>query len=141
MNKKAILYFLLIALVIFGLSSCVSNKGIDKAHNSKNSLDWSGVYTGTIPAADVPGINVRLILHQDQSFELSYEYLEKPNAHFYWAGLFTWDRKGNTIFLNIKDAPPYYKVEENRLIQLDMNGKPISGNFADSYVLKKNSEK
>ena len=135
--KKSLFILLMVTLVVFGLSSCVSTRGIDGTHNSRNSLDWAGVYTGTIPAADVSGINVRLRLNQDESFVLQYEYLDKPDNQFNWTGSFTWDKKGNIITLKLKDTPPYYKVEENRLIQLDMKGKPITGNLADNYVLTK----
>jgi copper homeostasis protein (lipoprotein) len=138
MNKKKSLVILLMAtMVIFGLASCLSNQGINDAHNSKNSLDWAGVYSGTIPAADVSGINVRLMLNKDETFVLRYEYLDKPSNLYEWTSSFKWDKKGNIITLNVKDMPPYYKVEENRLIQLDMKGKPITGILADNYVLTK----
>ena len=138
MNKKAIVFFLLAALVIFGLNSCASTKGIDDPHNARNSLDWAGVYTGTIPSASGTGINVRLRLFKDQRFELSYEYRDKPDGNYYWIGPFQWDKDGNVIILkDVKELPPYYKVEENKLIQLDMKGKRITGSLADNYVLKK----
>jgi len=138
MNKKTILVsFFAAIMIIFGLSSCATNKGIDAAHNSKNSLDWAGVYTGTIPAADGPGINVRLRLNSDQSYALSYDYLERPNSRFDFTGSFKWDNKGNTVILDVKDMPSYYKVVENALIQLDMKGKEIKGSLANDYVLKK----
>jgi uncharacterized protein YuzE len=35
------------------------------------------------------------------------------------------------------EIPPYYKVEENVLIQLDMDGEIITGDHANDYVLKK----
>jgi copper homeostasis protein (lipoprotein) len=135
--KKLLVIFLLSALVIFGLASCVSNRGLNDGHNSRNSLDWAGIYTGTIPATDVSGINVRLMLSQDESFVLQYEYLDRPNNQYNSTGSFKWDKKGEIITLKVKDWPPYYKVEENRLIQLDMKGKPITGNLADNYVLTK----
>jgi uncharacterized lipoprotein NlpE involved in copper resistance len=135
--KKSLVILLIATLVISGLASCVSNRGIDDAHNSRNSLDWAGVYTGTIPAADVSGINVRLMLSRDETFVLQHEYLDRPNNQFNSTGSFTWDKKGNIITLKVKDMPPYYKLEENRLIQLDMKGKPITGDWADNYILTK----
>jgi uncharacterized lipoprotein NlpE involved in copper resistance len=138
MNKKVFVIFLLMAvLVVLGLSSCLSNKGPYDTHNSKDSLNWDGVYTGTIPSASGPGIDVRMRLNLNQSFELTYKYLDRPDGPFNWTGSFQWDKKGNIITLNIKDVPPYYAVAENRLIQLDMKGKPISGSLADNYVLTK----
>jgi uncharacterized lipoprotein NlpE involved in copper resistance len=136
MNKKTLLVFLLMAvLIISGLGSCLSNKGLD-SHNSKNSLNWEGAYTGTIPSASGIGINVRLRLYPDQTFVLNYEYLDKPDTSS-WTGSFKWDKTGNNITLNVKDVPPHYNVAENMLVQLDMKGKPITGNLADNYVLKK----
>jgi len=136
MNRKALGFILMAALAISGLDSCRSNQRVD-IHNSKNSVDWDGVYTGTIPSASGTGINVRLKLNTDQSFELRYEYPDKSDKPFNWAGSFQWDVTGNIITLAVADAPPHYKVGENKLIQLDMKGKPISGKLADNYVLKK----
>jgi uncharacterized lipoprotein NlpE involved in copper resistance len=138
MNKKTFFVFFLAAiLIISGLGSCATNKGIDSAHNSKNSLDWAGVYTGTTPSASGSGINVRLRLNSDQTYTLSYDYLDRPNSQFECTGSFKWDNKGSTVILDVKDAPSYYKVVENALIQLDMKGKEIKGKLADNYVLKK----
>ena len=138
MNRKIlVIFFLMAVLAIFGLASCLSNQGSDNAHNSKNSLDWEGVYAGTIPSASGSGINVRLRLNRDQSFALSYEYVGRSGGPLNSTGSFKWDDTGNIINLGIADTPSYYKVAENKLIQLDMKGKPISGNLADNYVLKK----
>jgi uncharacterized lipoprotein NlpE involved in copper resistance len=136
MNKKGFVVLSLAAL-IFGLGSCVSNRGLDNAHNSRNSLDWAGVYTGTIPSGSGPGIDVRLRLNADQSFELRYVYLDRSGGPFDWAGSFQWDEEGNVITLDIADAPPHYQVAENTLIELDMKGKPVEGKLAENYALKK----
>ena len=129
---KRTAFFLLLMAVILGLGSCLSNKGAPKT-----SLDWAGVYTGTIPAADVEGINVRMKLNKDNTFELTYEYIGKPDNTFTFPGSFTWNDSGDTIHIEIADAPSYYKVAKDKLIQLDMAGKPNTGNFADMYVLTK----
>jgi uncharacterized lipoprotein NlpE involved in copper resistance len=112
--------------VILGLSSCLSK-----------TIDWAGVYTGTIPAADGEGINVRVKLNKDNTYELTYEYIGKPDNKFTNTGSFKWNNTGDIINLGIAETPSYYKVIENKLIQLDMKGKPITGNLADMYVLTK----
>jgi uncharacterized lipoprotein NlpE involved in copper resistance len=138
MNKKTFLVSLLMTiLIILGFGSCLSTKGLDDAHNAKNSLDWAGVYTGTIPSGSGPGINAMLRLNPDQSFLLRYEYIDRSSIPYDWTGSFQWDKKGNTIILDADNVPPYYKVAENKLIQLDMKGKPIKGSLADNYVLNK----
>jgi len=138
MNRKAFIVFILMAvLALFGLGSCLSNRGTVAVHNSKNSLDWAGVYTGTIPAADGPGINVRMKLNKDNTYELTYEYLKKPDNAFTNTGSFKWNDTGDIINLGIADTPSYYKIAENKLIQLDMEGKLITGKLADNYILTK----
>jgi uncharacterized lipoprotein NlpE involved in copper resistance len=137
MNRKTFIAALLtVVLAVFGLVSCLSNKGTD-THSSKTALDWAGVYTGTIPSASRPGIDVRMTLNRDQSYELNYVYIDRPDGSYNRTGSFQWDEKGSVIKLDIENAPPYYKPEEGRLIQLDMSGKPISGILADNYVLRK----
>ena len=137
MNKKAFILLLMAAFAIFGLGSCLKTKGVVDSRNSKNSLDWAGVYTGTIPAADVDGINVSMKINKDNTYELTYDYIDKPDSKITNTGSFTWNDTGDIINLGIAETPSYYKVAENKLIQLDMEGKQITGNFADMYVLNK----
>jgi uncharacterized lipoprotein NlpE involved in copper resistance len=118
------------------LGSCASNKA-NNADTPELGLNWAGVYSGVTPAADGPGIEVQLTLNSDKTFILQYHYVDKGDNVFIQEGNFTWDKAGDSIILDIENTPPYYKVEENRLIQLDMQGKRITGDLADLYVLKK----
>jgi len=137
MNKKAFIIFLIAVLALFGLGSCSSSQKSVDVHNAEVSLDWAGVYTGTIPSADGPGINVRMKLNKDNTYELTYEYLKNPGNVFTNTGSFKWNDTGDIINLGIADTPSYYKIAENKLIQLDMAGNLITGNLADNYVLTK----
>jgi uncharacterized lipoprotein NlpE involved in copper resistance len=126
------------ALLLFSLNACRSTQSTHvDTHNSRISVDWEGVYAGIIPAADGPGIDVHIALNFDETFELHYEYLDKPGHGFTAKGAFSWDDTGNFITLDIRGVPPYYKVGENLLIQLDMEGRTITGKLADNYVLRK----
>ena len=136
--KKNLCVFIAI-LCAAGLSACLSSAPIDAAHNSRNSLNWEGVYAGTIPAASSPGINVQLTLNEDETYQISYQYIDRAGGIFTENGKFTWDKTGNIITLKTSDFPPYYQVGENRLTQLDMSGKAITGSLADNYVLRKES--
>ncbi len=107
-------------------------------HNSANSLDWAGVYKGVLPCADCEGIETSLTLKMDNSYQLSTTYLGKDATPFKQQGSFQWDAKGSVIrLLNQKDGPALYKVVENQLIQLDMEGQLITGDLADNYKLNK----
>lgn len=109
---------------------------LDTAHNSKNSLDWSGTYEGVLPCADCEGIKNTLTISDDNNFHLTQEYINK-NFSVKDSGTFTWDANGANITLNSKDNEFNYKVGENRLIQLDLEGKEIDGALKDHYILIK----
>ena len=109
----------------------------DSIHNSRNSLDWWGVYTGLLPCADCEGIKVILTLNRDETYELSYLYVGKSDTPFVFSGEFVWDEAGGRITLPREDFPIRYKVGEGRLYQLDVEGNPVSGDLAEMYVLIK----
>ena len=105
-------------------------------HNSQNALDWSGTYKGVTPCADCEGIETELILNKDLTFVLKTKYLGKEKENiFEEKGNFTWNASGSFISLN--GIPYQYKVGENTLTQLDLEGKVITGLLADKYMLKK----
>ncbi|MGL2964467.1 copper resistance protein NlpE N-terminal domain-containing protein [Flavobacterium sp. RSB2_4_14] len=114
-------------------------KVLTDTHNSQNSLDWQGTYKGTTPCADCEGIATEITLNTDLTFSLKTKYLGKGDGKvFEEKGTFVWDKSGSTITLtDLKGKPNQYKVGENRLIQLDMNGKIITGALAEKYVLTK----
>jgi uncharacterized lipoprotein NlpE involved in copper resistance len=127
----------MVVLVVTGLSSCNKSKGTADIHNSRVSLDWEGVYRGIIPSASGSGIDVCMKLNKDNTYELTYDYIDRPDSSFTFTGSFKWDDTGSVIITEIADGPSFYKVGENKLIQLDMEGNLITGNFADDYVLTK----
>jgi len=131
---KKFIFIMIPALLILNLFSC--GKTIE-THNSRNSLDWAGVYSGIIPCADCEGINVLITLNSDETYKMSYHYIDKGGDVFTDAGIFRWNANGDTITLDGKCIPRFYKVVENILIQLDIEGKIISGDLANYYILKK----
>ena len=134
---------LLIGLFIFLFSiiSCRTAKH-PMSDNSMNSLDWEGSYLGTLPCADCEGLQTMISLNRDSTYFVETEYLGRSNKINLTMGTFSWDKSGGIIKLISVDkniAPSLYAVGENRLTQLDVNGKPITGNIADKFVLKKQS--
>ena len=109
------------------------------AHNSQTALDWSGTYKGITPCADCEGIETVIVLNTDLTFVIQTKYLGKGDAKvFEEKGNFVWDNTGGIVLLqDIKGKPSQYKVGENKLIQLDMEGKAITGALAEKYVLVK----
>jgi heat shock protein HslJ len=109
--------------------------------NSANSLDWPGIYTGTLPCADCGGIATTITLNKDLTYKISTVYKSKSFKIYEDAGKFTWNEAGSTIQLEgITNAPNRYLVGENQLIQHDIDGNRITGSLADKYILLKNSQ-
>jgi len=109
------------------------------SHNSQNSLDWQGTYKGVTPCADCEGIETQITLNTDLTFVIRTKYLGKGDVKtLEEKGNFVWNKTGENISLQgLKGRPSQYKVGENQLTQLDMEGKPISGALAEKYVLTK----
>jgi heat shock protein HslJ len=120
----------------------ISESVPDPAHNSQNSLDWAGTYRGITPCADCTGIATELVLSYDETFRLSRRYIGESDELFILTGSFMWSEAGDKIMLELDESsrPSGYRVQENRLIQLDMNGKQITGDLADRYVLAKTTD-
>lgn len=106
------------------------------SHNAQNSVDWMGAYEAVVPCADCPGIKTNLTLNKDNTFTISEEYLEKKSKTED-KGSFSWDTTGSIVSLKGKFANYKYKVGENTLRMLDLQGKEIQGALKDNYVFKK----
>jgi len=121
-------------------SSIQTSKIEDVAHNSKNSLDWAGVYSGILPCADCDGIETVVTLTKDLTYHVDTRYKGKSGSTFGIKGKFSWSQDGTRIELQgiqSGTGPIHYQVGENHLVQLDMEGKKITGPMASRYILKK----
>ncbi|WP_276480117.1 copper resistance protein NlpE [Paraflavitalea pollutisoli] len=100
----------------------------------------SAVYSGVLPCADCEGQEVILTLMSDSSYRKRTLYAGKK-ASGPGSNEFTdtgkWVMQGDTLVLDIKNAPGRYVKEPESLIQLDQKGQRITGKLADKYVLKK----
>jgi copper homeostasis protein (lipoprotein) len=106
--------------------------------NSRDALDWHGVYVGTLPCADCEGIRTRIELRGDGSFRRSLVYLGKDERSFEDSGAFTWDDAGLRITLAGVEAESAqrYHVGEHVLFHLDREGQRITGDLAAAYRLE-----
>lgn len=110
-------------------------------HTSKNSLDWSGIYSGVLPCADCEGIETELIINEDGTYKLTTSYMGvKDSMSETIEGKFVWQEDGNSIKLEgIAEGSrsPFFKIEENSVRYLDMEGNKIEGELENFYILTK----
>lgn len=122
MRALSLVLTLALAAALGGCMPRAETPSPDPAHNSRNALDWAGVYEGITPCADCPGIKTRLTLHKDGRFELSTQYLERQVAPQGANGQFSWNTAGNTITLDAAGWGQQFRVGEGRLLQLNRDG-------------------
>lgn len=142
-----------IGLLSLSLQTCSSNAKpkeqvivetttIATGDNSRNSLDWDGIYKGITPCADCEGIKTELTLNRDGTYKRITSYLGKPDTEniVEVVSTFKWNDAGNIITLEGLDPeyqPTHYQVGEGRITQLDLNGERITGTNAEKYILHK----
>lgn len=137
MRRVARLWLVLVTAALAGCATTEPpRETVPIGDNSRNALDWAGVYVGTLPCADCPGIRTRLELRGDNTFTRTFTYLERDVGPFEETGSFTWDSSGSRITLDGNGAQQY-QVGENVLFHLDRSGQRIRGDLAAAYRLEK----
>ena len=109
----------------------------DAAHNSENSLDWPGDYSGTLPCGDCKGIKMDITINNDKTYSLSVQALGKEDHPHIFKGTFYWDIGNNIITLDAEGDHLKFKVQEGCLTKLDKFGNPEQGGPATAYTLSK----
>ena len=137
---------LLILAAAIMLTACGGNSrqkttaGVPDMHNAENALDYQGTYKGVFPAADCPGIEIELTLHNDNTYTMNSSYMDRSEEPIQQTGNYT--VKGNLLTLRAKVG-----IGASRPRVLQGGGKPpapsnakkqpITGELADQYVLTK----
>lgn len=148
--KAKNVYLTLVVGIAAGISftACSGNKQqttkeesaavvVDAAHNSRNALDYEGVYAGTLPCADCPGIYTEITLSGDRyTMKTVYQDEAEGENTFEESGTYSWDASGSRITLNT-DPFQQYQVGENLLFVLDSEGERVTGELANLYILRK----
>lgn len=109
----------------------------DAAHNSRNSLNWAGTYSGVTPCADCLGIKTDMTLNSDNTYSLQEQYLEKEKTPRRFKGSFTWDEAKSVITLDAEGDHHKFKVMEGSLRILDKFGDEKQGGKPEDFVLPK----
>src|SRR6056297_3550744 len=107
-------------------SETVKESAPDPIHNSMNSLDWAGIYKGTLPCASCRSIKMEIVLKRDGTYQQTnvYQNDEESDAVIS-SGTFSWNESGSTITLNNAEKPNQFFVGENYLTKLDIDGNRV----------------
>jgi len=130
MRNLSVLLALALALALTACSPRKDGDGTspgakpDAAHSSRNSLDWAGVYEGVLPCADCPGIQTRLTLSRDETYELSTLYLDRDKVPRIVRGRFSWQPSGNAITLDAEGGAKQFLVGEGRVAMVEAGAAP-----------------
>lgn len=122
-----------------GSEGAKAETAVPDTHTSRNSLDYEGTYKGVLPCADCEGIEVTVKIDLDGNYTREMKYLGIENAEeiVRERGKYLWNAEGSVIELEGAAASNKYQVGENALFHLDINGKRITGDLADMYILRK----
>ncbi|WP_158838492.1 copper resistance protein NlpE [Polaribacter sp. L3A8] len=113
---KQFLKILVIACLIF--SACKSNE----------VKDITGVYQGEFPCGDCTGIDNKMTLNTDSTFVLEKVYKGKGNGTiFKESGKYTVTE--GQLVLDLKASPFKYKIDENYIELLDIDGNIIKSDL------------
>lgn len=137
---RKLFYVLSAGILLTSLTACSSSNKKEEAtvQQTQEEVTAEGIYSTTLPCADCPGIESVITLNADNTFSLVNTYQGEENATKEYEG--TYKTNGNAITLeglNAAEMPTQYKLANGKLVQLDLEGKEITGENASKYAYGK----
>jgi len=140
--------FSCIIFLVTLIASCNPNKnGIASTDSSyKTVVPETPVvnaenYVGTLPCADCEGIDVSLQLNRDSTFILNSVYkgsrIDSLNSHYNMMGGWRLHKPDTLYLADANGQLTKYIKTDSTLIQLDGDGKIITGPLASMFILHK----
>lgn len=143
-NQKSAYFLTSICLMGLSLTSSAvyaETTANDHAVHAEKPAAWPGIYYGLLPCSDCYGIKTSLALNaNNNSYIKITQQTGKSQRDYVEKGKFSWGDQNNVITLKPTKGgtqAQQYKVTTNALVQLDANGRTITGKEAERYVLHK----
>lgn len=105
----------------------------DAAHSARTSLDWDGIYQGTVPCEDCAGTDLLLDLKMDGQYSLGRSYVDKMSATVMEEGTISWNDAGNTVQV----GEYRFFVAENQLFLVGQDEQRMTDAEGNPYALAK----
>jgi len=141
MKSKTIL--ILSVSLILVLSGC-SPRTTGAVSSQKNTNFPAGIYSGTLPCLDCPGIETTIVINSDGTYHLSRSYIDKRIAPIEESGnIHKTGKNGKYLLESNNYNKTYILIRKEGLMLLDQNGNKIESQSNDQYILhrKQNTEK
>ena len=103
----------------------------------------AGIYEGTFPAADGPGIKTKLTIKADSTYQMEQNYVDQKDGHDEASGVFK-VLEGNVLMLVRPSSGEhtFYKVKDAKsIVRKDWVGKDLGGETKKFGGWKKKREK
>jgi copper homeostasis protein (lipoprotein) len=104
------------ATPVVATETTMAQAGVQPGPGAIDNKAFAGKFSGSLPCADCPGIDVTLELAADGSFTLTDAYRERPQGTFTMQGTWSADADGKRIRLD-----PGSKAEGDRLFAIEDN--------------------
>lgn len=111
----------------------------ERVQESDPIEELPAVYTGMMPCADCPGIEMHLLIEEDGFTELSW-YRDRSPDPFKTEGY--WVLKSDTLSLysNDDELLKTFLYDGETVKLLDHNQRQITGDLSENYILEKSHE-
>lgn len=131
-------------IIVLGLSVFIAirvhfalNYDSSESQGDQNEFpaDLPAVYTGTIPCASCPGIDIHLLLRENHFRKVSW-YIDREDGPFTQTG--SWEVSGDTLttMTGNNSTGDKYLVTDSKLALLGMNDQRVTGDLDDRYILR-----
>ena len=130
-RKTLILLFFYLLFFSWGINPVINGQ----ENICKKKLN--GVFTGTFPCLDCPGIKVTLVLKEDGTYELTKAYLEKNIAPIIEKGTVQCTNSKKTLLLNSTNHnKTIIRIRKNGLLLMDSSINEFNTGEENDYFLR-----
>ncbi len=107
----------------------------------EKSKEFHGVFYGFLPCNNCNGIKATLSLKQNNHYLLVTQPAKESSREFFEKGKYSWDDENQAVILTPRDTElskrEYRIKDEGTIVQLDDDGKPMTGDDAEKYTLRR----
>lgn len=144
MKKSMFLGLSFIALMAFGActgsgkkSESSENAQTEQTETVAQEKAWVGTYEGLTPSASGEGVQVRLVLNEDDTYAKTETYVGKDTV-LEEKGTIEWAEDAEHFAL-VSEAgeKSLYLLKDGNVIMLTAEGTVVEGELGDQYILRR----